>query len=326
MHHRKVQRELHSISVRLTFILAVLIAAIYVGGRLVILSRANEPTPFWWTSLIFPLVFCLAMVEIVWSKRGFQELSPAITAIINTTRRGAVHRWYMRTIGKMYNPTACLVTALFVIPLLITVTHLIGWNSWLQSRLLRRYDTVFQTILLSAAASSQWPFANISIFVSRLSRKSLQVNFYAHPRDSIMSFGPFLLKIALGGLILTTLLAVAAYSSPLHIPVSVHLMFIIVYLWAGYWFFSTQGAIHKCMVEQKRDNLKIVSERLMSLLRIVKEDPSPEKVRDFEQLKVLYEEFRKLPEWPFRTETVLTLATGIIVPITVTVIQLVASR
>ena len=176
------------------------------------------------------------------------------------------------------------------------------------------------------SSASQWPFANISVFATQLPEKELAINFYSHPKDNIMSFGSLLLRIVLGGLALTSLLALCLYSSPARISTFVNALFIAVYLWAGAWFFLTQYAIHKCMLDAKREKLKAIASRLTRVLENVGVDPSAENRRTFEDLHRLHGHLIALPEWPFRSQTVLTLVSGIVVPVAVTVINLLMKR
>ena len=226
----------------------------------------------------------------------------------------------------MYRVTPSLVTGLCFLPLVVLIHSHLDWNFWIPDQMLRYYDSISQVAMLCAAASSQWPFANISIFATQLPDKDLTINFYAHPKDSIMSFGSLLLRIVLGGLALTSMLALCVYSSPAHVPTFVYALFIAVYVWAGAWFFLTQRAIHKCMLDEKRENLKVIASRLMRVLKDVRIDPSAENRKTFEDLERLHRQLNTLPEWPFRSQTVLTLVTGIIVPVAVMVINLLMKR
>ena len=311
---------------RRTIQIAGLISVAYIAGRLLLVHWRSITSPFWALSSIFPLIFLFAMTEISWSRSAFYGLEGVIVSLLDSRQGPAVQRWSRKRIEWMYNLKRSVVTALFAIPLVITVHQAIGWNAWLSDRYLYMYDSVWQILMLSASAGSQWPFANISFFVTRLPRKGLSINFYAHPKDSIMSLASLLLKIDLGGVLLTFLLATALFISPVRIPAPVYALLITVFLWAGAWFFLTQYTIHRCMLNEKRAKHKLVSERLMEVLRLVAASPNSENQKSFEDLKHVYDAVDALPEWPFRIQTVLTLTSGVLVPIAITIIDLIMKR
>jgi len=313
-------------SMRRTIWSSFLLSCCYLVGRLYIVEFLHPPSPYWRASIIFPVVFFFAMAEIVWSKNAFYKLEGLMVALFSSRKHPAVQRWYRKRIEWMYDPMRSTVTALLFIPLLIVVQQSIGWNSWIEDPLLRGYDTICQTLMLGAAAGSQWPFANISAFVMRLPTKGFSVNFYAHPKDSIMSLASLLLKIDLGGVMLTFLISIALFISPVSIPPLIYGLLISVFLWAGAWFFLTQYAIHESMQNEKRNRLRLVSERMMKIMDSVATNPNPANQREFEELKHVYDAIVDLPEWPFRTQTVLTLTSGVLVPVAITILDLLMKR
>ncbi|MBI3766504.1 MAG: hypothetical protein HY277_08400 [Ignavibacteriales bacterium] len=184
------------------------------------------------------------------------------------------------------------------------------------------HDNIVIICVMSMAAASQWPFANISIFVSRLARKNLSINFYAHHHDNLMSVGSFLMKIDLGGVLLTFLVGLNLYLAPTLIPMTVYIVLLIVFIWAIIWFFLTQYNVHLCMMNEKRDKLNTISKRMMVALEILLKEPDEVNMATFDRMKKTFDEVAVLPEWPFNTQNLVTLLTGIIVPITLTLLQL----
>ncbi len=98
------------------------------------------------------------------------------------------------------------------------------------------------------------------------------------------------------------------------------------FLWAGIWFFVTQLSLHRCMLDEKRSRMRVVSKQLMASLDRAIADPSHESKQSFENLKKLHEELSSLPEWPFRSDAVLKLASGVLVPILVGLLNLAMKR
>jgi len=297
---------------------------LYLLGRIIIVRFCQAVPPCWEISVLFLFPFLFALAEILWSREAFRSLEDVGATLVVTRNKGSVQRWYRKIIRQMYDPSRSLATALGFLPLLLLLAWILNWNSWIASRPLRFYDTACQVLMALAMASSQWPFANISFFIARLPRKQLSINFYSHRKDGIMSLGSLLLRIDLGGLALTSFFAGILYLAPVRIPAVVLILLIGVFLWAGVWFFLTQLPIHKCMMNEKRARLKPVSERLMASMDQAVRNPSLETQASFDSLQRLYDEVRALPEWPFRTESVLTLASGIVVPIALSVLSLLA--
>jgi hypothetical protein len=298
----------------------------YLSGRGLLVIRYHARHACWGVSLLVTSAFLFALTEIVWSKREFESLEEVVANLVATKNREAVRRWYRKVVERMYRSRLSVITGLCFLPLLLGVVYVLDWNSWLQPPALRRYETLCQMLMMIAMAASQWPYANISTFIWRLPRKQLYINFYAHPRDSIMSVGSLLLKIDLGGLTLISIMAVALHEAPVHVPVFVTVLLISAYLWAGAWFFLTQYALHICMVDQKRQKLRVVSRRLMLLLDELTADATPDKHESFNAQKRLHAELDALPEWPFRTQTVITLASGVFIPLTLGLLNLAMRR
>jgi hypothetical protein len=301
--------------------IAFVVGCFYLATRSVIVHIRHIQSAHWLPTLILVAAFIFSIWEIAWSKEKLVALEDVIVGLIVSTNKSAVRSWYRKVITRMYHKGLSVLTGLITIPVFILLFKVSGWNVWISDQVLRHYDSVSQILMISAATSSQWPFANISRFIMRLPRQKLLINFYAHPRDSIMSLGPLLMKIDLGGLLLTSSIAAALYVSPIHIPIALYLLLIGMSLWAGVWFFVTQFAIHECMLKEKRQDVKLVSEDLMEKLQLIRTRPNPTNQKAFLELKKLYDELQSLPEWPFRTSNVLTLASGVFVPILVMIAE-----
>ena len=315
---RFLSQTLAKVDMRKTALVVLAIVTINLGLRVLIVIVWDIAAPFWRISSIVTLLFAFAMLEIAWSKSQFQALEGMITALIASPGGPEpVRRWYRMSIRRMYDPRNSAISGTVSIPLIAFIMWYIDFNSWQPNFLLRWFDTVTIGLMFSAMAASQWPFVNITLFVARLARKNLVINFYSHPADSIMCLGSFLLKIDLGGIFLVGLLALGIYLLPVSVPLWVYGLVLIVFVWAVIWFFLTQSSIHKYMMREKRQRLGIVSNRLTAALDSVINSPGEEERRSYELAKIIYGDIASWPEWPFRPQNVVTLFSGVLIPMVI---------
>lgn len=311
---------------KLTLSVAAIWCFLYLLARALIARLGQPQQAYWGVSLLFLVAFLFAIAEIAWSKRALGSLEDMIAELVVSRKKGSVRRWYRQVIRKMYDPLRSAITAIAFLPLVLAVVRILNWNRWIPSSALRSFDTACQIAMALVMASSQWPFASISLFVSKLPEKKLSINFYAHRKDSVMSLGSLLLQIDLGGVTLTSLVALTLYVAPANVPIVVSTILIGTFLWAVIWFFLTQLSLHRSMMDEKRARIKPVSERLMASLDLAIAGRSPQAQDSFENLKKLHDELTSLPEWPFRTDTVLKLASGVLLPIILSLLNLAMRR
>jgi len=296
---------------------SILTSILYLTGRFILVSLRDVESPYWGITMIPVIIFVLAMMEITWSRWRFRELEPVIRSLIVGRRNTAVGRWYRMCVRRMYDPRLCVATSLAFLPLCtyLIIWH-VRWSFWISDSLVGWYDRLWIILAMAAAASSQWPFANISLFIARLPEKKLTINFYAHRDASIMAFGSFMLKIDLGGVALTFLAGVGLYAAPTASSPLVYALLLIVFIWAIVWFFLTQYNVHRCMVLEKREMLDPIAARLMTSLVNSLENPTDENLKAHNVARDVYEKIELLPEWPFNLRNVLALVSGLILPIT----------
>ena len=295
---------------------------LFLAIRVFLVSSRGVTNPYWYTLLIPCTIFALAFLEIAWTKRSFERLEPIVVSLLEGTDDKAARKWYRYSVRRMFNVRDSFKTAVLFAPLVVFACWSIKWASWHQDPILRWYDFVGVACMFSSAASSQWPFSNISIFMVRLPRKRLHINFYAHPRDTIMALGAFMLKIVLGGIFLTFLTGLMLYLSPCKTSEFVYCLLIAVFIWAIVWFFVTQYNVHECMVMQKRHKLWDVGRKLLEALEISVKEPTAKNLANQEAIGGIYERLNRLPEWPFNLQNVLTLFSSVVIPIALTVLKL----
>jgi len=295
----------------------------YLAIRLLLVQVRRVENPQWGILVIPVVVFTLAMLEIAWSRWRFEQLESVITSLIAGRRRAPVIRWYHMCIGRMYDYKRCLATGLAFLPLVayLVIEH-VRWSYWIPDPMVGWFDRVWIILAMGAAASSQWPFANISLFISRLPRKRLAINFYAHREASIMVLGSFMMKIDLGGVFLTFLAGIGLYLAPIEVSRLVYVILLCVFVWAIIWFFLTQYNVHRCMVLEKREKLDPIATRLMEALETSLREPTEQNVKAYNAIREVYDKVELLPEWPFNLKNVLALISGVLLPIGLSIINL----
>jgi hypothetical protein len=226
----------------------------------------------------------------------------------------------------MYCPKRSALTAVLFLPLIFAILRSVKWGTWNKALLLQHYDFWGVLLMLTTCAASQWPFANISMFVSQLPKRDLSINFFAPPKENISSLGRFMLMIVLGGVILVFLGGFSIYLAPFPVPQWVYAVVIVFFVWAGVWFFVTQYNIHICMANQKSEKLSKVSEALVRVLERSINEPTPVNIDQYSNLQGFYDKLASLPEWPFNTQNVITLFTGIVLPIALSILSLIAQK
>lgn len=302
----------------------ILAIILYLILKLGIVGVWNVSQPWWHVSAYAIVVFAFAITVIVWSKREFDRLQSVVASLLTSHKNTqVVVRWYGMSIKRMYSPRNSAIVALAFFPIILLVMFYVDFNSWQTNRILYWYDTVAIALMFSAAGASQWPFASISDFMSKLSKKRLKINFYSHPREGIMAFGSFLLKIDLAGIFLVFLVGAAAYSFPLAVPIWLYGLILLIFVWAVIWFFLTQHSLHEAMVKQKLAKLSVVSRSLNQALEEFVKSPGEKTEKDYKSLKEVYDEVGAWPEWPFSQRNVATLLGGVGFPIAFNLLNLV---
>jgi hypothetical protein len=305
---------------------AAIAIIIFLTIRLAVVCYRGVSEAYWYTIYIPLGIFLFAILEIAWTQHRFEQLGPVITSLIQARNKQAVCRWYSKEVRRMYRVRSCVLTALVFLPLVVFGAWSVGWGAWHQDNMLKWFDIIGVVAMFTAASSSQWPFANISAFVVRLPKKNLVINFYSHPRDSILVVGSFMLQIVLGGITLTFLTGLMLFVSPCRVNSAAYFLLVAVFIWAVIWFFVTQYNVHECMVMKKCDKLAVISKKLTDSLELSLKEPSPKNVAELNAAKEVYDKVDALPEWPFNTQNVLTLLSSVIVPIVLAVLNLVFSK
>ncbi len=174
----------------------------------------------------------------------------------------------------MYDWKLMTATSFGLVPLFAVIIWMANVLSWQQNVTLRWYDQVTALILVSAGGSALWPFYYATRFVSRLSEKVLTINFYAHPRDSIMARGPFLATIALVAIFVDAAGVLWIFLMPIEAPVWLYGVMVAFLIWFVAWFLLTQRGVHKVMVNEKHRRMDSISKHVMVSLDLVVADPS----------------------------------------------------
>lgn len=217
-----------------------------------------------------------------------------------------------------------MTSALFM-PIIAYGLWITRWASWIDDPVLRYFDLCVTFLALTVAASSQWPFSQIALFIARLPKKPLKVNLLHHHDHNVMALGTFLMKIDLGGVLLVSLAAAGVLLAPARVPLPIYLLIVAVLLWAVIWFFATQHQIHLVMRREKRDRLSYLAPRLSELLdQITYESHRTrrEALEEYQALKEIYEQVVEMPEWPFKNRDVVRLVSGVFIPLALTLAEL----
>ena len=88
-----------------------------------------------------------------------------------------------------------------------------------------------------------------------------------------------------------------------------------------FWFFFTQGQIHRAMVKYKHKKQDWFSEYYESKLSALVNHPAHDEFEELKSLVVLKKEIESIPVWPFDTRVLITSVGLVLTPMIGAVIQ-----
>jgi hypothetical protein len=164
----------------------------------------------------------------------------------------------------------------------------------------------------------------ISIMVYKLGRiDELKVSIYQHPVTSVRAIGKLMSRLALTILIIY-IFGMSYYfgDNPGTLMLFMNLFFGILVL--GFFIYP-QINVHKMMSKVKHKKLMRFSSYLEESLQAVTEDPSGVHIQRVRELFEIQRSLNGMGEWPFNTKLLLTIITGIGIPVLVVLIQIICS-
>ena len=165
----------------------------------------------------------------------------------------------------------------------------------------------------------------ISIMVYKLGKiDEMKVSIYQHPVTSIKAIGKLMSRLALTILIIY-IFGMSYFFT--YIP-STSILFMNLFfgvLVLGFFIYP-QINVHKIMSKMKHRKLMRFSAYLEESLQAVTEDPSGANIQRVREMFEIQRSLNGMGEWPFNTKLLLTIVTGIGIPILVVLIQIIWSK
>jgi hypothetical protein len=169
-----------------------------------------------------------------------------------------------------------------------------------------------------------YSMVRISMMVYRLGKiNEIKVSIYQHPVTSVRAIGKLMSRLAF------TILIIYIFGTPYYIACkqSIPMMFINIFfgIFVLGFFIYPQMNVHKMMAKMKHKKLMKFSSYLEDSLQAVTEDPTVNNIQRVREMFEIQRSLNGMGEWPFNTKLLLTIITGIGIPILIVLIQIICS-
>jgi hypothetical protein len=230
--------------------------------------------------------------------------------------------WYGSEFRQIFDWKKSVLFAVVFTLVALVIALNIKVAVWLPTILTRIVGAVLYILIGTAFGACIWPGYQMFVFVHRLANTLQHINPFASMSGGIYNIGRTFMKFEGVGMILILLFGAAFQMSPYKLSnkLILTLAIIVSVLWT-FWFFFTQGNIHKVMVKYKHEKQDRFAEYYEKALSRVVQKPDQESFEELQRLATIKKEIDSIPVWPFDTRALITSLGLIVSPIIVTLIQ-----
>ncbi len=278
-------------------------------------------------SLALIAVICGEAVAVVRASKLLERFARALLTFA-LVERAKLLQWYNDQLRKVFEPKYMAATGgLFIIILLVPmfVSQGIPWRQSWPGRIM--LQLIFVLVAFGGGAMF-YCLVRIALLVVAIGRLPLRIAIHQHPAASIGALGTVLFKITLGavgvfavGLIAWVLIeGIDPTARKGLIAIIWPLVFGLFLI--GYAIFPQIG-VHDLMAKAKFARIRKFSAHVENALQRVTDEPSSENIRRLNELFQVERELNGMREWPFDTKTLLLFLGSVVVPIAITILNVI---
>jgi hypothetical protein len=231
-------------------------------------------------------------------------------------RNGENKGWYTSEFEQIFAWKKSVLSAALFTLLAIIIAVKIRVASWLPTESTRISGMSLYVLIGTAFGACVWPGYRMFVFVHRLAGKIKRINPFAPTSSGIFKISRTFVKFEAVGAFLILLFGAAFGASPYQLNNRLILILAVAVsiIWT-FWFFFTQGQIHKAMVRYKHEKQEWFAEHYEKVLSKLVRQPDKETFEELQRYIVLKKEIDSIPVWPFDARALLTSLGVIISPI-----------
>lgn len=300
----------------------LLVFACLLSARLFTIFSNSEA---WITAIPstgFAFLPCALGVLIVFYSKLLERFTPVMARLHNQSV-ARVQDWFAREIKAVFNDKWMTSSGLALTAVYIPVAMQGGFYPEATSSRIVFLVTMAVMSFMGGAMLSV--MVGITRLVWRIGRDNIiKVQLFSHPQESIKSVGTLLGKIS------TSLMAAYFITVLSMVPVTIDFVtmavttvFAIVVI---VFFIVPQLKIHRIMVENKYNQITMLSSLMEESLSRVKEEPSQENIVQVQRLFDIHRGLSDIDEWPFNHRLFLSVLGSVIVPLVVCAVTFCSNR
>ena len=284
-----------------------------------------------WATFTVVIILTTVVIAYRWAIRKMLAFERDIQLLLlspdGAWKTGENKGWYTSEFEQIFAWKKSVLSAVFFSLLAVIIAVRIRVASWLPSESTRVVGIILYVLIGTAFGACVWPGYRMFVFVSHLARKLERINPFAPTSSGIYKISRTFVKFEAVGAFLILLFGAAFEVSPYQLNNRLILIIAVVVsiIWT-FWFFFTQGQIHKAMVRYKHEKQDWFAEHYEKMLSKLVRQPDKETFEELQRYIILKKEIDSIPVWPFDTRALLTSLGVIISPILAALAQRLLGR
>lgn len=281
----------------------------------------------WYAVIVSCSLPGLAAVATIWFSKALEQFTPRLFMFIERPKKDVVE-WYEGEVRSIFSSLWMSVGGILLICLCLfcikkgPLWKAYGISSWEVSKPL---VIVIVTELLVGflGGAMLYTMFGIGRMMHRLGKKEhIKVSVYHHPVTSVRAVGRLLTKISLVVVALYIFGISSSLCSESVKELKIYVVILVFAVVVTCFFIFPQIKIHQIMARVKHERLSEHCSRVEKALEKVKENPSRGNIEEVRELFEVQRSLKGVGEWPFDTRLLLTVLTGVAVPLMVVLLQL----
>lgn len=317
----------------------VLISQIMVIPLYVILKINEEEISYMGTFVLYALMMASSASLPIWASKKLENFLPNLChMVVNETEE--VFLVYREKLQKIFSTENMMLCGLITATAAVVGEYIIGLP--MKSTTLKIAFLVFDFIAMLMVGAGCYVLFMVAIVVDSLSQRKdssqvnsstpvdsplhkkqlqLDISIYQHPEASLLSIGRLLLQFALIAIAPYVFGFAGRYIGNWTWDCRVWIWYIFFAIGIILFFILPQIGIHRLMITKKRAEVSKLADRIKDVAEKAIEDPSQENISHLERLYALEKYVSGMKEWPFNIKALLTIITGLVLPVALMIID-----
>lgn len=272
-----------------------------------------------WPSISFGMLPSANIIATIYFSKLLERFTPSLYNILSWEKNTSII-WYTRQLRKIFSDKNFVISGLAMC-LLLTPIALYG--PLLPEHYIARISfMVLMSIVTFTSGGILYSLVTIIIMLDDLAKtNALKVSIYQHHLTSIKAIGSLMTKISITALLLYFLgISYSMACEQTMITAITTAIFGVIILLL---FILPQLKVHNIMSRVKQKRLIVFSMHLEKSLHDVTINPSEGNISQVRELFAIQNSLNEMNEWPFDTKMLITVLTGIAVPILLVLLQVI---